>query len=505
MKRIMSLFLSLLAAIAIVVFVPELLKPFRGVQLENDTTAGMFDQSVVSINADAATIHKVYASGVLVGILTDQTRLDEQLKNVYQNRYEADYPNSALHLGKNVYITDEQSYFTYEDSDDEILAYIDDNNLYCLEATKITIVEDGDTSAELYVLDEQMYEDALNKYISYFVDGNTLLALQAGQKIADLTTFGSQDIGVALSQKITTGKGYATADEIYTTEEDILEFLEYGNETEKSYYTVKEYDTVAGVGAKNFGLSATQIMNINRDKISSVDQVLKEGEQLCVTYFQSPLDVTVYRQALRSESIAYETEYVEDDTLMEGETVVTQEGRKGSRNAMYSEKWINGVLVSGVLESSIDVEAPQSKIVTVGTKLPPGVGTGVLGYPVKNPAISCPWGCYYGHRATDFIDRYDSWGDVYAADNGVVEVNDYNYVNGFYVILNHNNGVTTYYGHMIEPSWFQVGDVVQKGEAIGHIGMTGYATGPHVHFYVTFNGEREDACSGWVDCDALYG
>ena len=504
MKKIASIVLSLLASVAIVLFVPGLLNKFGGVELTDDTTdAGMFSQSVVSVNAEPSAIHKVYSNGVLVGILTDESRLDEQLENIYAERYEETYPGSELKLGKNVYISDEQSYFTYEDADDEILAYIDDNALYCLKAVKIVISEAGETTAEMYALNEEMYEAALNTYISFFIDPDTLKLLENGQTIGDLTTYGRQDIGISIAQEITIGSGYAAPEEIKTTESEILEYLEYGEATEKQYYTVKEYDTVAGIGAKNYGLSATQVMNINRDKISSVDQVLSAGEELCVSYFNSPLDITVYKQALRSESVEYETVYIEDDTMLEGESEVTQEGKAGSRNAMYSEKWVNGVLISGALESSVDVEAPVERVVAVGTKLQPGVGTGVFTYPVKNPAVSCAWGCYYGHMATDFINKYDSWGDVYAADSGVIEVNSYNYVNGNYVIINHNNGMTSYYGHMLTPSWFNVGDVVEKGEAIGHIGMTGYATGPHTHFFITVNGERRDACTYFLDCDSL--
>jgi murein DD-endopeptidase MepM/ murein hydrolase activator NlpD len=249
-------------------------------------------------------------------------------------------------------------------------------------------------------------------------------------------------------------------------------------------------------------------MNLNRDKISSVDQALEEGDQLCVTYFESPIDVVVTKESLRLVPVYYDTTYVEDETLLIGESEVRQEGVNGSRNVLYNEKWINGVLVVGTEQSSVEVTAPTTEVIAVGTMQQPNVGTGNMRYPVDNPAITCRIGCYWGHNGTDFINQYDRWGDVYAADTGVVQTNSYTFINGYYIIINHNNGLMTYYGHLREPSELKTGDTVRKGDVIGHIGMTGLATGPHVHFMVLNDGDEDflnpmDACSGYLSCEAV--
>jgi murein DD-endopeptidase MepM/ murein hydrolase activator NlpD len=97
-------------------------------------------------------------------------------------------------------------------------------------------------------------------------------------------------------------------------------------------------------------------------------------------------------------------------------------------------------------------------------------------------------------------NSYNHWDKVYAADRGIIEINSYNGVNGNYVVINHNNGFETYYGHMKEPSPLAVGTAVDKGDVIGNIGMTGLATGPHVHFFIIENGERRNPCNGFLDC-----
>lgn len=166
------------------------------------------------------------------------------------------------------------------------------------------------------------------------------------------------------------------------------------------------------------------------------------------------------------------------------------------------------MLVSGTLQSSVDTLQPVNEIIAVGTLEIPGVGTGQYRWPVENPIISCGWGCYYGHQAIDVQNMYDKYGPIYAADRGVVVENTYHYISGNYVVIDHNNGQRTYYGHMNVPSPIEEGTIVDKGDYIGQLGMTGYATGPHTHFYIEELNEdniyvKLDPCNGFLDCTVL--
>ena len=80
---------------------------------------------------------------------------------------------------------------------------------------------------------------------------------------------------------------------------------------------------------------------------------------------------------------------------------------------------------------------------------------------------------------------------IYAAASGTVLFARYGWNGGYgnLIILQHPNGTKTFYAH-IEPNGIVVttGDSVEQGQVIGHVGETGHAFGPHLHFEVRGGG-----------------
>jgi murein DD-endopeptidase MepM/ murein hydrolase activator NlpD len=62
---------------------------------------------------------------------------------------------------------------------------------------------------------------------------------------------------------------------------------------------------------------------------------------------------------------------------------------------------------------------------------------------------------------------------------------------GNLVVVDHGNGVETRYGHLSHID-VQPGDHVEAGAAVGEVGATGRATGPHLHFEVRRDGRAID-------------
>jgi len=58
------------------------------------------------------------------------------------------------------------------------------------------------------------------------------------------------------------------------------------------------------------------------------------------------------------------------------------------------------------------------------------------------------------------------------------------YAYGKWVLVEHDNKITTLYGHLSSYGNFKTGDAVERGDIIGYEGSTGYSTGPHLHFGV---------------------
>ena len=81
---------------------------------------------------------------------------------------------------------------------------------------------------------------------------------------------------------------------------------------------------------------------------------------------------------------------------------------------------------------------------------------------------------------------------VAAADGFVLTAEfDHNHGYGNYVLIDHDKGYYTLYGHMSRIV-ATPGQVVHQGDLIGYVGMTGYAFGPHLHFEVRIDGQKID-------------
>lgn len=95
-------------------------------------------------------------------------------------------------------------------------------------------------------------------------------------------------------------------------------------------------------------------------------------------------------------------------------------------------------------------------------------------------------GFRWGHTGVDIDNRTPNT-PIYAAAAGTVEFSGWLGGYGNLVIVNHGNGLSTYYAHNRQ-NHVTKGQSVTKGQAVATMGSTGRSTGPHLHFEVRKNG-----------------
>ena len=76
---------------------------------------------------------------------------------------------------------------------------------------------------------------------------------------------------------------------------------------------------------------------------------------------------------------------------------------------------------------------------------------------------------------------------IKAAASGTVTFSGYKGSYGNLMVITHENGVQTYYGHCSQ-LYLSAGATVSQGQTIAAVGSTGNSTGPHLHFEVRVNG-----------------
>lgn len=462
---------------------------------------GIFNQSIAYISTSPHKNYELFKDGKLIGIFRSKEVLKKHLKDIYETRYKQEYPHSSCHLGRGYYLLERKSYELFSDADQQIINYLDHENQYMIQVKAICFEKNGQEYAKIFVKNNEIYENALRQFLSLFIDKSSLKRIQNNQDIK-LNHYGHTVTNLVIQEKIRTYRTFAFESEIKKTQKDVFEYLCYGDNKAREYYTVKKGDTIEGVGLLNHGLSAEQVVNLNADKLTYTKQKLKVGDKLNVSYFSSPLNVEVFKKTFKAINIDFKVNYIQDSNLKSGMFKIMKNGKNGIQNSIFEEKWINGVLHEAKEKSTKIIQYPENAVIAIGIRGKKSIGIGFYRAPTDNAVIACHSACYAHHTGLDFIDAYNRFGSVYAADNGIVKENSSSLKGGHYVLIDHQNGYESYYGHLAKNSPLAIGEAVSKGDVIGKIGMSGKANGPYVHFYIKRKKDHKivDACDGFLDC-----
>lgn len=259
---------------------------------------------------------------------------------------------------------------------------------------------------------------------------------------------------------------------IQISEEDLFnKILEFNNINTKKYI-VKPKDTLFSI-AKEFKMSLSQIYYLNPEL---------KNKNLTVGMELNVLDVPSDKNN--------DSEWrIEKKEIFEDQSYIVQKGdtlnsiAKKYKLSVQELMKLNNFKKNTILKPKMKILISRYKIIkeykvrNYFLKPVDGNITSTFGYR-KNPFINS---FSHFHKGIDIAA--DLGAPILAAREGLVIYSGRMIGFGNCIFIRHEDGYITVYGHN-KINLVKVGDIVQKGQKIGEVGRTGYATGPHLHFEI---------------------
>ncbi|MBQ8203195.1 MAG: peptidoglycan DD-metalloendopeptidase family protein [Clostridia bacterium] len=197
-------------------------------------------------------------------------------------------------------------------------------------------------------------------------------------------------------------------------------------------------------------------------------------------------------------TVPYKTVTKTTDSKSVGYQKTQVKGQNGTNRITEEIVYVNGEEESRKTLSTIVVSKPVDEVLLVGnakataskSEITFAKNSGFI-FPLPNGSwqVSAWWGDGRNHQALDI--RAPKGTSIFAVADGVVTDTGYTNSYGYYVMIRHNNGITTMYAHASQLC-VKEGESVKSGDVIALVGRTGNATGNHLHFEVIVNGVRKN-------------
>lgn len=295
-------------------------------------------------------------------------------------------------------------------------------------------------------------------------------------------TEGSQIINAGFKENVLVTQAAMSVADIMKPD-DAVNLIITGSK-EPKVYTVQDGDTLWDIAIAN-GMSPAELQSANP---GFEPDTLKIGQQLNLFQIKPYVTVQTKEIVAATEKIDFKTVYENTGSLYKGEVKVKTAGVYGTKEVRTELVKENGVVVASAQLDSLVTAEPQDQVALKGTKsIATFTGSGTFSSPVGQVEISSAFGSRGGGRHTGVDLRNPKGTPIKAADDGVVTYTSYSGSYGNIVKLSHGNGLETWYAHC-DTMGVSVGQVVSKGEVIATVGITGRATGYHLHFEVRKNG-----------------
>jgi murein DD-endopeptidase MepM/ murein hydrolase activator NlpD len=263
------------------------------------------------------------------------------------------------------------------------------------------------------------------------------------------------------------------------------------NRTDFEHYTVVEGDTIFGI-AENFGLKPESVLWTNWYILGEMPDAIYPGTDVLIP----PEDGAMY--------MWYEGDGLNGVARGLGvtpEVIVNYPLNDLNPDALGDWSLPNiapgtMLFVPGGVRPNQSWVPARGEVISGNSYLGPGACSGILYGNIGTGTFTWPTTAHYlsgydwnppVHNGLDFDGDFGS--PIYAADSGVIIYSgwsDRGY--GNLIVIDHDGGWQTYYGHLLDNTLLPCGSNVIKGELIASMGSTGNSTGPHLHFELRSNG-----------------
>ena len=454
-------------------------------------------------NSTPKTLYRVYLDGKSLGLIESKTSFENYIDKRQQEIKEK-YKVKKVYTPTNLDIVKE---ITFEDdikTNEEIYKEIKDISSFTIDGYSIKIkgLEGKDsngnkieaTTNTIYVLDKKVFTNSVEKTVKSFIKPEDY-ENYAKNTQKQIETTGTLIDNIYIKNKITIKKDKIPVNKtIYQTEEDLSKYLLFGTTEPQATYTIQDGDTISDVAFNN-KISIEEFLIANPN-LQDENSLLSPGQVVTLGILKPQISIVEEDHVVKDEEQNYSTKTEEDPNQYTSYSQVKQAGVKGLNRVTQKVQKVNGETVSLVSISTEVLKEPIEEIVIKGTKQREygwsgGYGDlivtkGMFGWPATCSTVSSPFGWRWGvlHDGTDIAGcGYGS--NIFAAESGEVVTVGYKYDNGQYITIRHDNGYYTMYAHLCSGcTYVKQGDRVQRGQPIGGMGQTGFATGVHLHFAI---------------------
>ena len=460
------------------------------------------ERKTINVN----NFYRVFLDGEKLGVIANEQELldlinEEQFE--IKEKFDVDnvYPPNGFVV---------QRYRTYDNqviSAAKIYSLIKDMSSFTIRGYIITIGanENKPEPERLYVLDTEVWEEAIRKTITAFVTEEELEAFSNGT-VTDITEGGQRIENIFFDNRITIKESTISVDEhIYTDVDELAGYLLFGTSDERETYVVESGDTIETI-AYEHELSTVEFLIAN-PRFTDKKNLLAIGEEVTIALIHPIVDLVLDIYAIQDIEIPFETITRDDATRPMGSRTVTP-GQNGIQRVGKKIRTVNGVeSQEGYIDQDniVVIREPVPEIVVRGTGFGGGGGTpppitGSWGWPTNIPyIISSGFGWRGGsfHAALDITGT--GWGSpIFAINDGVViwagQGGGWLGVGaGIHIWIDHQNGYFSQYAHLASAE-VSIGQQVRRGQRIGRMGNTGRVSprpspanptaGTHLHFAV---------------------